>query len=235
MRELTPAPFGVNVFVLEDVPSTTRRSPPIETSLAGEAARYEVELGEPHFDDDGLDAKVGSCSRTACRGRLDTFGCPSAELVRRLHAAGTAVWVTIGSPAEVAAAVAAGADALVVQGTEAGGHRGGLRRLERPRAIPLLRLVARDDWTFHSSRRAESATARPWPRPRSRRGGGAGRHRVSADARGGDESTAPAALAGDGGETAITRAFTGRRARGSSTSSCARTPTRRRAIRTSIT
>ena len=35
-----------------------------------------------------------------------------------------AVWVTVTTPAEAATAQAAGADALVVQGVEAGGHRG---------------------------------------------------------------------------------------------------------------
>jgi len=38
---------------------------------------------------------------------------------------GIAVWVTVTNVAEAVAAREAGADALVVQGTEAGGHRGG--------------------------------------------------------------------------------------------------------------
>ena len=38
--------------------------------------------------------------------------------------AGCAVWVTVTTPDEAVAASAVGADALVVQGVEAGGHRG---------------------------------------------------------------------------------------------------------------
>ena len=53
-----------------------------------------------------------------------TFGLPPAAAVRRLAAAGSEIWVTVTSPAEAVAAVELGADALVVQGVEAGGHRG---------------------------------------------------------------------------------------------------------------
>jgi nitronate monooxygenase len=53
-----------------------------------------------------------------------TFGCPDPETVERLHAAGSALWVTVTDPVEAGIAERAGADALVAQGTEAGGHRG---------------------------------------------------------------------------------------------------------------
>jgi nitronate monooxygenase len=52
-----------------------------------------------------------------------TFGCPAAAVVAGLQQAGAEVWVTVTNVAEAALAVAAGADALVVQGAEAGGHR----------------------------------------------------------------------------------------------------------------
>ena len=54
-----------------------------------------------------------------------TFGCPS-PIARStpLQAAGCAVWVTVTTAAEAVSAAEAGADALVVQGVEAGGHRG---------------------------------------------------------------------------------------------------------------
>jgi nitronate monooxygenase len=45
--------------------------------------------------------------------------------VNRLHGVGVAVWVTVTNVREALAAREAGADALVVQGAEAGGHRGG--------------------------------------------------------------------------------------------------------------
>lgn len=44
------------------------------------------------------------------------------ELIRLAHEAGAQVLVQVGEAGEAAAAVAAGADALIVQGVEAGGH-----------------------------------------------------------------------------------------------------------------
>lgn len=51
-------------------------------------------------------------------------GVPAGSVVSRLRAAGSEVWVTVTSPEEAQKAERAGADALVVQGVEAGGHRG---------------------------------------------------------------------------------------------------------------
>ncbi|MGH2896424.1 MAG: nitronate monooxygenase [Solirubrobacteraceae bacterium] len=52
-----------------------------------------------------------------------TFGCPTPATVAALRGHDIAVWVTVTSLDEAALAQAAGADALVAQGTEAGGHR----------------------------------------------------------------------------------------------------------------
>ena len=53
-----------------------------------------------------------------------TFGLPPQPAVDALHAAGSEVWLTVTSPDEARQAAARGADALIVQGVEAGGHRG---------------------------------------------------------------------------------------------------------------
>jgi NAD(P)H-dependent flavin oxidoreductase YrpB (nitropropane dioxygenase family) len=47
---------------------------------------------------------------------------PDPAWLETLHDAGTHVWFQVGSPAEAVAAVDAGADAVVAQGIEAGGH-----------------------------------------------------------------------------------------------------------------
>jgi enoyl-[acyl-carrier protein] reductase II len=47
---------------------------------------------------------------------------PDPAWLETLHDAGTRVWFQVGSPAEAVAAVDAGADAVVAQGIEAGGH-----------------------------------------------------------------------------------------------------------------
>lgn len=62
------------------------------------------------------------------------------EAVRSLHAAGAAAWVTVTTPREAGEAARAGADALVVQGVEAGGHRGSFDDAA-PGEIGLLALL----------------------------------------------------------------------------------------------
>jgi nitronate monooxygenase len=54
-----------------------------------------------------------------------TFGCPARDDIERLHRAGAAAWEKATTADEALAARAAGADAVIVQGVEAGGHRGG--------------------------------------------------------------------------------------------------------------
>jgi NAD(P)H-dependent flavin oxidoreductase YrpB (nitropropane dioxygenase family) len=50
------------------------------------------------------------------------FGIPTAAWVSSLKAAGIQIWVQVPSPEQARAALDAGADGLVVQGREAGGH-----------------------------------------------------------------------------------------------------------------
>ena len=138
-RDLTARPFGVNLFV----PSRPSAPEPIAryaAALHSEAERLGVALGEARWDDDGYAAKLDVV--VAARPHLVTFtfGCPAADEVDRLHAAGIHVGVTITATAEAATAESAGADLLLVQGTEAGGHQGGLGD-DEPNLTPLLDLL----------------------------------------------------------------------------------------------
>jgi nitronate monooxygenase len=122
VRAMTTAPFGVNVFV----PGQRAEPAAYEAYVDGlrdEARRHDVELGEPRFDDDAWAAKIELLEADPVAAVSFTFGCPPAGVVARLQAAGSSVWVTVTDADEAALAAAAGADALVVQGIEAGGHR----------------------------------------------------------------------------------------------------------------
>jgi nitronate monooxygenase len=145
LRERTDRPFGVNIFVPSDDETPPAPISAYAQSLEGEAERYGVELGEPLLDDDAFDAKLELVLREGVDVVSFTFGCPAPAEVRRLHAEDIAVWVTVTSPAEAHQAETAGADALVVQGTEAGGHRGYFRDdpdNEEYGLLVLLRLLA---------------------------------------------------------------------------------------------
>lgn len=71
-----------------------------------------------------------------------TFGLFTADEVRRLHDAGCEVWMTVTNERDAAEAARRGADALVVQGPEAGGHRSTCTVAEEPDGRPLVELLA---------------------------------------------------------------------------------------------
>jgi nitronate monooxygenase len=122
-RARSEAPFGVNVFL----PPARETDPAGYASyvdrLQREARRAGVRLGEPRRDDDDWQAKLDVLAELAVPVASFVFGCPTAEVMAALRARGTSVWATVTSPAEAREAEDAGADALVVQGYEAGGHR----------------------------------------------------------------------------------------------------------------
>jgi nitronate monooxygenase len=125
VRAATGAPFGVNLFVPGDEPADPEKLRAYLERIAPEAERQGAQLGEPRFDDDDWEAKLALVCAERPALVSFTFGCPAADVFERLHVAGVSAWVTITNAAEARAAHAAGADGLIVQGTEAGGHRGG--------------------------------------------------------------------------------------------------------------
>lgn len=122
-RALTAAPFGVNVF-MPSTPADIQSVRAYAATLQVEAGRLGAPLGEPRWDDDGYEAKCTLLEELAVHSVSFTFGCPDSGVVQRLHAAGSQVLVTVTSADEARVAAAVGADAVIVQGTEAGGHQG---------------------------------------------------------------------------------------------------------------
>jgi nitronate monooxygenase len=99
----------------------------------------EGPLGEPRFDDDDWEAKLELFATERPPVVSFTFGCPSSDVLARLRRSGSEGWVTVTSPDEASEAARAGADALVVQGSEAGGHRASF--VDRP-DLPLYGLLS---------------------------------------------------------------------------------------------
>jgi nitronate monooxygenase len=139
LRALTERPFGLNLFA----PPGSPADPATVEAYAARIA-HEGELGEARHDDDHFEAKLALAAEPAVPVVSTTFGAPSAAEVEALHAAGCTVWVTVTSPAEAELALAVGPDALVLQGFEAGGHRGTFddSAPEDFGLLALIRLVA---------------------------------------------------------------------------------------------
>jgi nitronate monooxygenase len=140
-RAATARPFGVNVFAPTGAPADPAEVRRYAERLRPEAERAGASLGEPRFDDDAYAAKLELLERDLPAVVSFTFGCPEPSTVERLQRAGAEVWVTVTGPEEAAEAHASGVDALVVQGAEAGGHRGAFADRDGREDFGLLALL----------------------------------------------------------------------------------------------
>ncbi|MFF3915496.1 nitronate monooxygenase [Streptomyces sp. NPDC001852] len=145
LRGLTSRPFGVNVFMPQQEHAESGAVEVYAHQLAGEAAWYETELGDPDSGrDDGYDAKLAVLLDNPVPVVSFHFGVPSRDVFDALRRAGTFTLVTATTAEEARAVERAGADAVIAQGVEAGGHQGTHRDLPENdgSGIGLLSLVA---------------------------------------------------------------------------------------------
>ena len=126
VRSRTDGPFAVNLFTPPDRPIPPFDPEPMLTKLAP----YHAELGIslPPVPDapprPALDGQIAACLDGGAAVLSFTFGILPPQALVEARARGI---LTIGTATTVAEAVAlqsAGVDAIVAQGSEAGGHRG---------------------------------------------------------------------------------------------------------------
>lgn len=123
VRAGTDGPFQLNLWVPDPPP---RRDPGHEAKLRAFLARWGPEVPEAAGDAAPPDFAA------QCEALLDAgapivssvMGLYPADFVARLKAQGILWFANVSTVAEACAAEAAGADVVVVQGMEAGGHRG---------------------------------------------------------------------------------------------------------------
>ncbi|AIR98326.1 nitronate monooxygenase [Streptomyces glaucescens] len=145
LRGLTSRPFGVNLFMPQPEYAEPAAVDVYAHQLAGEAAWYETELGDPDSGrDDGYDAKLAVLLDNPVPVVSFHFGVPGRDALDALRRAGTFTLVTATTADEARAVEQAGADAVIVQGVEAGGHQGTHRDIPENdgSGIGLLSLVA---------------------------------------------------------------------------------------------
>ncbi len=145
LRSLTGRPFGVNLFMPQPEYADPAAIDVYAHQLSGEASWYEAELGDPDSGrDDGYETKLAVLRDNPVPVVSFHFGTPSREVVDALHRVGTFVLVTATTPDEARAVERAGADAVIAQGVEAGGHQGTHRDIPETdgSGIGLLSLVA---------------------------------------------------------------------------------------------
>lgn len=127
-RELSQGPLNVNVFVHRPARIDRRkeaawlaRMGPEFSRVGAEAPGTLREIYRSFLDDDDMLAML-----IEERPKVVSFhfGLPHAHQIEALHDAGIVLLATATNPDEAAAVEAAGIDAIIAQGHEAGGHRG---------------------------------------------------------------------------------------------------------------
>ena len=145
---LTSGPINVNFFVFSPVemPSTSVQEGALAAlrglPLAGDIA---LRVPEPPFFPD-LDQQLEPVWDRRPALLTFHFGVPASRIIQRAKDLGIAVGITATSLAEAQAIERAGADFIVAQGIEAGGHRGIFDPLgpdERLSALALSSQLAR--------------------------------------------------------------------------------------------
>lgn len=141
-RQLTARSFGMNIFMPGmGAPADADAIARYVATLVEEARRHGVELGQPRMDDDGFQQKVELAISARVPVVSFAFGCPTPEMIERLHRADISVWITVTAVDEAVTAERAGADAVIAQGVEAGGHRGSFSDEDGRGELGVLALI----------------------------------------------------------------------------------------------
>lgn len=124
LERSTDGPWGVNLFLPSARIASEAALADYRRGLEPLAAELGVTPGEAVHGDDAIEEKIEIVLRHRPAAVSVTFGRPGRDLTRRVHDIGALMIGTVTSVAEAEMAAEDGADLLVVQGSEAGGHRG---------------------------------------------------------------------------------------------------------------
>jgi nitronate monooxygenase len=217
--------FGVNVFVPGRPTADGAALSSYLASLEPEAAALGASVGPADWDDDGYGDKLAVLLADPPALVSFTFGCPDVGVVRSLQAGGARVAVTVTTPEEATLALRVGPDGLCLQGSEAGAHRGSFVNEDRPdQDRPVRALLAAVRRRTRVPLMAAGGVAGPADVVGLLAAGAAmvqvgtaflrcsesGAHRVYKEALGAAAAHPSSGL----GLTGVTRAYSGRRARG---------------------
>ncbi|HJH13245.1 MAG TPA: nitronate monooxygenase [Brevibacterium ravenspurgense] len=134
--------FGVNLFVPEAHHPKDEDLDFYRNALQPAFAQFGLDLpAVPSFTDDSFDAKVDIVLQRQLGYCTFTFGLPDSSVVFALRKAGIRVGITVTTLAEALKAAEYGADFLILQGPDAGGHSGQFDQSAEPSTTSLLELI----------------------------------------------------------------------------------------------
>jgi len=220
IRTLSNRSFNLNFFCHAPPNVTAEQEDAWRAKLAPYYAELDVEVGSSAggarrpFDEETCDAVLAIGPRVVSFH----FGMPKPGLVQRLKAAGMVLMSSATTSAEARRLVDLGADVIVAQGFEAGGHRGmfsDVRHQLPGRNHGVGPAGGRCGQPAGHRDRRDCGRARRGSGAGARRGCGAGRHGLPVLPAGKVSAPHRAALRGaHDDETVLTNLFTGRPARG---------------------
>jgi nitronate monooxygenase len=141
-RELTDQPFGVNLFVFNQ----PEESEETNEAMSKHLNFYRNELGIPHNPSlqklsESFEEQVQAVLEERVPVFSFTFGIPSQDMIQSMKQRGTFVIGTATTVDEAIQLEASGVEAIVAQGSEAGGHRGTFLKDASNSLIGLMALV----------------------------------------------------------------------------------------------
>ncbi|MCV7442727.1 nitronate monooxygenase [Mycobacterium paraense] len=212
-------PFGINLFAPNPLPVDPDSYRTYAAIVQKDADQFGVTLpAEPIEDTDRFDEKIALLLDAPVPMVSFTFGIPPRDVISALQRADTVVVQTVTTPEEAAQAHEAGVDMLAVQAAAAGGHSGTLSPRRPVRPVPIVDLVKQVAVTVGLPIIATGGLATPAAVAEVIRAGAAAAAVGTVLLRAtesGASATHQAALTDPAyTETVITRAFTGRPARG---------------------
>ncbi|NBD23720.1 NAD(P)H-dependent flavin oxidoreductase [Paenibacillus glycinis] len=133
LRGLTSEPFGVNLFALRAADDNAR-TVEVQRELNGMRQRLGIPQagGESVHTPDYFERQAAVLLEERVPVISTAFGVLPASMVEQAKAAGLRIVTMVTTVNEALLAERAGSDAIVAQGTEAGGHRGTFDIADRP-------------------------------------------------------------------------------------------------------
>ncbi|MDM5299274.1 nitronate monooxygenase [Bacillus pumilus] len=217
VNQLTSRPFQVNVFVPESIPEMTAEDLTFWKKRLPELPDAHGLPDEQALWDD-FEQKMNILLEEQVPIVSFTFACPNEQTIRRFKQLGTLLIGTATTKEEALLLEEKGMDAIVLQGSEAGGHRGTFLPSKGDALQGLISLISEVKPLCHVPLIAAGGIV-------ERKGVeavlqlGADAVQIGTRFIASEESAAPdvykqAILLAEGSETAITKLFSGKRARG---------------------
>jgi NAD(P)H-dependent flavin oxidoreductase YrpB (nitropropane dioxygenase family) len=212
-------PFGINLFAPNPLPVDPDSYRAYAAIVQKEADQFGLTLpADPIDDTDRFDEKIALLLDDPVPMVSFTFGIPPRDVITALQKANTVVVQTVTTPDEAVQARDAGVDMLAVQASTAGGHSGTLSPRKPLTPIPIVDLVAQIVAAVPLPVMAAGGLATPTAVADVIRAGAAaaavGTVLLRATESGASATHQAALIDPAYTETVITRAFTGRPARG---------------------